>query len=70
MGSRRERSFRSLSFVTLMAVACLLVGCVPPPDPVAEQPEPAAHKKEHHHHEGEEGADSPCLLYTSDAADE
>jgi ribonuclease T1 len=58
MGSRREHFVQALSLVTFQAVAWLLVGCVPPPDPVVEAPETAAHKKEHHHHEGE-GADSP-----------
>jgi ribonuclease T1 len=59
MGSRRERSAHALSLLTVLAVACLLVGCVPPPDPVVDSPETDVHKKEHHRHNEEDGADSP-----------
>jgi ribonuclease T1 len=59
MGLRRELAVHAWGPLTFLAAACLLVGCVPPPDPEAESPETGVHKKEHHRHNGEEGADSP-----------
>jgi ribonuclease T1 len=59
MRLRRQHSFSAWGVLPFLTVACLLVGCVPPPEPQAETPEKEVHKKSRHHHEGEEGADSP-----------
>ena len=59
MRLRREPFVLALGLLPFLAAACLLVGCVPPPDPQAEPPETDLHKNEHQRRDREEGADSP-----------